>query len=846
MDRKRSWRMPDSIFLRVSVFMTFSMVAIAGILVAKSFSIAESAGTSAINSTGTELTGLLASQVGGSVRFRKTEDIDRVLLDSFERLNGKIRGGVAMSNEGEILSGDTASIENLDQLEALGRQAIETGRPAADPSALIFANPVVFGSSDTPIGAVVIQWDTDSMRERIVQQKTETLIMVGVIFLVIIAIMGFALRRIISVPLSRIAHAMKEVSLGNYDVAIPKSRRGSEIGVVTTTLEQFRDQLKSSEEASRIAAFTGAGFAGSSAALMITDENLTVIYTNTAFDRLARQNASDFKVQMSSFDPDNIVGQTIDAFHPELRRKQSTLKDTSSTVDLDAEFGALTISLAISPIDDADQQRTGYILEWEDVTISRQNAAIIDSLDKNQAKAEFHADGRLVAANDAFLVLAGISDVGEAAGMKDLVTSAKTAGNVNGTTAQFGDFEIRSATGSPAVLHGGLSPIFNKAGTHVKSVLIGANITEERRQKRLAEEESARLVADQTQMIDALRGALEHLSNGDLTLKIETPFAGENDQLRNDFNAAVAGLHDAISAVSTRAAMIRGEVDDISGAADDLSRRTEHQAATLEETAAALTEITASVSSAAEGARRANEVVSEARKNAEESGGVVQDAVSAMGEIAESSKQISSIISVIDDIAFQTNLLALNAGVEAARAGDAGRGFAVVASEVRALAQRSSDAAREINALISESGDHVTRGVTLVGDAGSALEEIVSSVGNISEHVSDIAASAQEQSGGLAEINAAMSQLDQVTQQNAAMFEETTAASQTLTSAAAELTTAVSRFRVSGVNPPPSSEYSATVPSEDVQTAPRLKATGTHGLSEPAAEDDLDDDWKDF
>jgi methyl-accepting chemotaxis protein len=550
---------------------------------------------------------------------------------------------------------------------------------------------------------------------------------------------------------------------------------------------------------------------------------------------------------MTDFDPESISGKDVCALHPEILGRRETFKKTAETIQFDAEFDSFTFSIAISPIDNSGTGRAGYIIEWEDVTVSRQNSAIMASIDENQAKAEFSVGGRLMAANSAFLAMAGIGGIGDAPDFQSMVTSGENGKPVDGKIAHFGDFEILSATGGSGFLHGGLSPIHNSSGQHVKSVLIGADVTDERRKKLLAEEESARLMTEQTQMIDALRDALGRLSGGDLSSQIEVPFAGSNDQLRTDFNAAVARLNETISAVAARAATIRGEVEDISSASDDLSRRTEHQAATLEETAAALTEITASVSSAADGARQANEVVSQARKNAEQSGGVVRDAVAAMGEIAESSKQISSIISVIDDIAFQTNLLALNAGVEAARAGDAGRGFAVVASEVRALAQRSSDAAREINALISASGEHVTRGVTLVGDAGSALEEIVASVGNISEHVSDIAASAQEQSGGLAEINAAMSQLDQVTQQNAAMFEETTAASQTLTSAAAELSSAVARFKITGASGPSLSRgplKESVVESKP--KAPERKATGTDGAARFTAESALDDDWKDF
>ena len=241
---------------------------------------------------------------------------------------------------------------------------------------------------------------------------------------------------------------------------------------------------------------------------------------------------------------------------------------------------------------------------------------------------------------------------------------------------------------------------------------------------------------------------------------------------------------------------ISNGASEISQASEDLSRRTESQAATLEQTAAAIVELTASVKTSADGARNVENTVQKAREEAETSGEVVQNAVSAMGGIEESSNKISQIISVIDDIAFQTNLLALNAGVEAARAGDAGRGFAVVASEVRALAQRSSEAAMEIKALISESTSQVEQGVDLVGRAGEALHSIVGRVSHISQLISEMAEGAAEQSTGLSEVNIGMSQLDQVTQQNAAMVEEATAAGHTLNSDAVTLSELVARFQV--------------------------------------------------
>ncbi len=297
-------------------------------------------------------------------------------------------------------------------------------------------------------------------------------------------------------------------------------------------------------------------------------------------------------------------------------------------------------------------------------------------------------------------------------------------------------------------------------------------------------------------VVDALGIGLTELSEGNLAQTIDTAFGGEYEQLRANFNQTVEKLHETITLVVETAESIRSRGREISQSSEDLSRRTENQAATLEETAASLHELTASIRTAAESAREVEGIVRSARNEAEESGEVVQAAVKAMTEIEHSSDQISQIIGVIDDIAFQTNLLALNAGVEAARAGDAGKGFAVVASEVRALAQRSSAAAREIKSLISASTQHVGRGVEQVGRAGTALENIVSRVSHISTLVSNIASAAAEQSTGLAEINLGVTQLDQVTQKNAAMVEQSTAASQSLNQEAAGLARLVAQFTV--------------------------------------------------
>ncbi|WP_345741732.1 methyl-accepting chemotaxis protein [Epibacterium ulvae] len=346
----------------------------------------------------------------------------------------------------------------------------------------------------------------------------------------------------------------------------------------------------------------------------------------------------------------------------------------------------------------------------------------------------------------------------------------------------------------------------DEIGALGRTLVTFRNSLEER--QKLAQEQ-ARAQEIQKQVVDRLGVAMQALASGDLDHKIKEKFGKGYDQLRQHFNDAVDNLSDLVNKVVGTSHSIRRGSTEISQASDDLSRRTESQAATLEETAAALDELTTSVRNAADGARSVENIVGEARSEAQQSGVVVQDAVSAMAEIETSSNHIAQIISVIDDIAFQTNLLALNAGVEAARAGEAGRGFAVVASEVRALAQRSSQAAMEIKTLIEDSSSQVDRGVDLVGKAGDALQSIVNRVAHISELISGIAEATSTQSTGLSEINTGMMQLDSVTQQNAAMVEEATAASHMLNGDASELAQLVSHFSVGAESSPNSARMSS-------------------------------------
>jgi methyl-accepting chemotaxis protein len=377
----------------------------------------------------------------------------------------------------------------------------------------------------------------------------------------------------------------------------------------------------------------------------------------------------------------------------------------------------------------------------------------------------------------------------------------------------------------------------------IEKVRLEAEAAEQRRTteeaRKAAEAERAATAQQQSQVVDGLAQGLERLAGGVLTFRLSQAFAPSYEKLRADFNAAMEQMQRTISEVATNSAGVRTASTEISQASDNLSRRTEQQAASLEETAAALDEITATVRKTAEGAGQARDAVGSARADAERSGIVVRDAVAAMSEIENSAQQISQIIGVIDEIAFQTNLLALNAGVEAARAGDAGRGFAVVASEVRALAQRSADAAKEIKALISASSQQVDRGVNLVGETGKVLERILTQVTQINGVVTEIAASAEEQSTGLQQVNTAVNQMDQVTQQNAAMVEEATAASHALTSEADTLARLISRFELGDQARAPAAHPAQPQP----RTVTAMKTTGhrSGGAALAAAEDSWDE-----
>ncbi|SNT10097.1 methyl-accepting chemotaxis protein [Tropicimonas sediminicola] len=730
--------------------------------------------------------------------------------------------------------------EVVEQTTFSGEPSLAASRPvvvAGSPWAIVAEEPldVLFQPSRAYLGSVAI--------------KSTGL-------LALICLVGWLLSRGISRPLRRVQAVMGQVRDGELECTVPDIARKDEVGAIARTLEDFRKALLDAREVSREAQAKSAALTASSAPIMMLERDHRIGFVNAALVRLMEAHAEAMRVIRPDFDPRDLVGQPVDIFHPDPDQLRGILDDPESlprTVNL--PVGDVRFSLGINAIHGEDGGHMGNVVEWQDVTESQLQQAILTTIEEHLVTAQIGPDGRILRANENFAE--GVGSDGKALLGRNGFSVIRSEQGADGDgqamlerltrgEAVAGRFRLLSNDGATRWVEGGFNPVLDLNGTPMRHLFMGTDTTDAVEEISHAETVRSRMEAAQSRVVEALKVGLDALAEGNLTVEIGDAFDPEYDRLRRDFNASVSRLREAMSRVVLNAGAIRSEADEINAAADDLSRRTERQAATLEETAAALDELTTSVRGAADGAALADKVVEDARADAERSGNIVQQAVDAMGEIASSSRQISKIVGVIDDIAFQTNLLALNAGVEAARAGEAGRGFAVVASEVRALAQRSSEAAREINELITASGDTVERGVDLVGQTGTALKRIVESVKGISGHVSEIAVSAREQSTGLLEINAAVNQLDQVTQQNAAMFEQTTATSNALTREAEALTKTMMGFRTGVELHVPARKPVPDTSVPEASKAPPVRLAAANGATERAALIEPDDDWEEF
>ncbi|MEJ2028851.1 MAG: methyl-accepting chemotaxis protein, partial [Maritimibacter sp.] len=783
-DKKRRIR-TNSLFFKIT---GLSAIMVAGLMALTSYEYTKLGlklvANEVIGSAGA-LNQINTDMLASSIRFSDADAISSRLETSIFGEESTALEGVAVNKSGEIIvTAGTDSAYDA-ELADLARQAIAEGEVVRSADGFSVASPATYGRNLDVVGALATRWSVERAQAAARQQNLYVMAIVGAIAGLGLLAMIFFIRRWVTKPVAGLVHNVDGIASENYDVVIPSINRGDELGDISRSVDHLREQLQAGAEQAKQSRFRGAAFEASGAAMMMVDDALKITQINRAGITLFSENRDNFRSVAADFDPDQMIGYDVASFHPRLSASElSELLSDPENLPYEDEIGVgdLRLRLAISAVRDEHGASIGYVVEWMDETEEYLNRAVMGALDKSQIRADFSAEGELLSGNEIVQKAWNITEdqMSSMPPLQDVSEPLYRDMQKGNVVYDVFPGPVRS-DGEQVLTDGAFAPVMDEQGKLMRIVLIGQDVTDARKAMRISEEQREAMQAAQAKVVTALQEGLEQLALGNLTAQIDETFDAEYEQLRNDYNQALGRLLEAMRGVVENADLIQGEAAEISNAADDLSLRTEKQAATLEETASAIDELTSSVQSAAEGAAHANELVENARKNAEASGEVVREAVSAMGEIENSSQQIGKITSVIDDIAFQTNLLALNAGVEAARAGEAGRGFAVVASEVRALAQRSSDAAREINELISSSGAQVKRGVDLVDQAGNALRGIVDSVKEIAENVSAIAVSSKEQSSGLVEINEAMNQLDQVTQQNAAMFEETTAASHALT-----------------------------------------------------------------
>ncbi|OYU37435.1 MAG: hypothetical protein CFE33_20865 [Pseudorhodobacter sp. PARRP1] len=796
-----------SIFAKLTAVTVILITVVAGALTVMNWLHTENMLTKLVRDRANEETVALASAISPAIRFGRADKVHEMLGDLLVHSEGTAQASIAIGADGKVIP-DPSSQSDVDTaLVKLAQEALASGTAVTSADGFSVAVPVAGGANMEKVGAIAALWSPDPILQGAREQQWFDLGVAGLVLVVAVIGNMYLLNRMVTHPLRRVRSVIENFGLRDYAAEVPMQTRDDEMGAIATSLELLRAALIEARNGELDNTYKSAAFSGSSAAMLLVDSNLVVTHRNQKLVELFRTHMVALRERVPDFDPDRLIGLSVARFHTDGQHAKAThgLR-TAGTGAFTAviKLGQVRLSLSAVAIRDASDKEIGYVMEWADVTQISLNTALINVIETNQIKAEFTLDGTLLTANLPFQTVLGqpLESLKRRTFSDLLQNGAGEAANILRSVVQgeiyLGILRIQLGSERVAMIDGSINCVNDHDGKPIRLLLLGKDVTRAEAELEASRRQRAEAEQQQSAVVEALRLGLRKLNAGDLASRIEEPFAGNYEELRQDFNNTVQSMSKAMEDILSNAENISSEARDISSTAEGLSRRTESTAATLEQTAAALDLLTNSVKVTADGAGRADQAVAIAMANAESSSKVVLETVSAMDQIANSSERITSIIKVIDDIAFQTNLLALNAGVEAARAGDAGRGFAVVASEVRALAQRSSDAAREINDLIANSANQVRRGVTLVDKTGTALKEIAGSVSEIAGLVSEIAITSRQQAANLVEINSAVTQLDQSTQQNAARLEEATAASEGLTKDAVALVATVAHFKVSG------------------------------------------------
>lgn len=627
--------------------------------------------------------------------------------------------------------------------------------------------------------------------------------------------------------------------------------------------------------------------------VMMADPDLNIIYTNRAVVKMLKAREVGLKEALPRFSVENLIGTCVDDFHKNPAHQRGMLKNLRDPYDTTLTISGFTFNLIATPLFDDDGERLGTVVEWKDLTerlaqeqeeqrISSENSRVKQALDNVSANVMIADEGyNIIYMNDSIGGMMRTAEADIRTQLSNFDTARLMGSNIDifhkNPAHQRGMLDKLSSTHTGEIVVGGrtfrliANPIVvegDRIGTVVEWADRTAEVAIEGEIDAMVDAASS---GDFTQQInlDDKEGFFQNLSEGlnnlvstvevalndvlrmlgamakgDLTERITRDYNGSFGQLKNDANETANKLTEVIGNIRSSSGAIMSAANEIAQGNADLSQRTEEQASSLEETASSMEEMTSTVKQSAENAVEANQLSDDAQDKAVQGGEVVSRAVSAMDDINTSSKKISDIIGVIDEIAFQTNLLALNAAVEAARAGEQGRGFAVVAGEVRNLAQRSAGAAKEIKELIRDSQNKVGDGTQLVNESGETLQDIVNAVEKVSSMMKEISGAAQEQTSGIDQVNTAISQMDDMTQQNAALVEEASAAGEAMAEQARGMNTMMDFFVVDDAGHGGSASLHVVKSSSNFTG--NASSSGGGYSADRMTSSNTDDEWEEF
>ncbi|MCK4743225.1 MAG: PAS domain-containing protein [Sulfuriflexus sp.] len=680
-----------------------------------------------------------------------------------------------------------------------------------------------------------------------------------------------------------------DIQVGPLTFALNVTAQITEDGEYIGNSLEWSDVTEARKSEANVARLQGT-VDGAMTAIMMIDRDFNITYANKSTTDMLKGHEATLQQAYPGFSVDKILGANIDQFHKNPAHQRQLLGDPNNLpYSTDINVGPLTFALNVTAIME-NGNYVGNALEWSDVTELRAKEEEVARLTSAVDGAEANLmlcdnDLNITFANPAVVEMlrkrqVELRTIWPGLDVDNLLGTCIDGFHKNPAhqRALLSDPARLPATAEISV--GGLNFRVNATmikgpnGEYMGNMVQWTDITEqidaEKQIQALIDgatkgELDTRIDHENYQgfmkglgeginnlmdaVVDPLKGGMDvmqALSSGDLTRSMDGEYQGEFAILKDSINGTVNNLIDVVGNIRQASTSIASASGEISQGNINLSQRTEEQASSLEETASSMEELTGTVKQNADNARQANQLAAGARDQAEKGGAVVGDAITAMSEINSASKKIADIISVIDEIAFQTNLLALNAAVEAARAGEQGRGFAVVASEVRNLAQRSAGAAKEIKSLINDSVEKVDEGSRLVNESGQTLDEIVGAVKKVSDIIAEIAAASLEQSTGIEQVNQTVSQMDEVTQQNAALVEEAAAASESLDEQARELDQLMTYFKLSGADANRAPAAAAAPASRPAPVAARPAARRPAGAIKAAPATDNDSEWEEF